>query len=196
MKSWRRSRPFWGGLFIVAAGVELLSISLAINILPVAVLFGTVGAGYLIALVLTLAGVLVWLQPGQRIFLGLVAVVLSMASFVYSNLGGFLIGMISGLLGGVLAMAWTPDSRPAGRVDALTLTGAIRWKRAPSWSRNQPAEALSSRGGRSGRDDGEIRCGLLQHGEQPPQDVEVAVVIDAVDAAAGEQAEQALFRQP
>ena len=45
MKSWRRSRPFWGGLFIVAAGLELLSIPLAIDALPVAIMFGTVGAG-------------------------------------------------------------------------------------------------------------------------------------------------------
>lgn len=34
-----------------------------------------------------------------------------MASFVYSNLGGFLIGMSLGLLGGMLAVAWTPISR-------------------------------------------------------------------------------------
>ncbi|MFF4987014.1 DUF6114 domain-containing protein [Streptosporangium saharense] len=111
-RSWRCSRPFWGGLFIVLAGAELLSVSLTINALPVAVMFGTVGAGYLIALVMTIAGVLVWLQPGQRVFLGLVAVVLSMASFVYSNLGGFLLGMLLGLLGGMLAMAWAPIGQP------------------------------------------------------------------------------------
>ncbi len=66
----------------------------------------------------------------------------------------------------------------------------------PSWSRNRLAKALSARDGRSGRDDGEVRCGLLQHGGQPPQGVKVAVVVDTIDATAGEQAEQALFRQP
>lgn len=111
MKSWRRSRPFWGGLFILVAGMELLSIPLAVNALSVAIRFGTVGATYLIALIMMIAGLLVWLQPGQRVFLGLVAVLLSMASFVYSNLGGFLVGMTLGLLGGMLAIAWTPVSR-------------------------------------------------------------------------------------
>ncbi|MER5326319.1 DUF6114 domain-containing protein [Streptosporangium roseum] len=125
MKSWRRSRPFWGGLFIVVAGLELLSIPLALDALPVAVMFGTVGAGYLLALALIIAGVLVWLQPGQRVFLGLIAVLLSMASFVYSNLGGFLIGMIWGLLGGMLAVAWTPVSRPAGRFDTVTVRNVL-----------------------------------------------------------------------
>ncbi|MEV4245808.1 DUF6114 domain-containing protein [Streptosporangium canum] len=81
-------------MFTVAAGMELLSIPLAIDALPVAVMFGTVGAGYLLALALIIAGALVWLQPGQRMFLGLIAVLLSLASFVYSNLGGFLLGMI------------------------------------------------------------------------------------------------------
>ncbi|MGP3937174.1 DUF6114 domain-containing protein [Nonomuraea sp. KM88] len=125
MKSWRRSRPFWGGLFLMAAGVELLSIPLAIDALPVALLFGMVGAGYLIALTLIIAGVLVWLQPGQRVFLGLIAVLLSLASFVYSNLGGFLLGMILGLFGGMLAVAWTPVSRSAGRIDTVTVRSVL-----------------------------------------------------------------------
>ncbi|MFD8563264.1 DUF6114 domain-containing protein [Streptosporangium canum] len=125
MKLWRRSRPFWGGLFIVAAGLELLSIPLALDALSVVLVFGSVGASYLIALIMVIAGVLVWLQPGQRVFLGLIAVLLSMASFVYSNLGGFLIGMILGLLGGMLAVAWTPASRPANRVDTLTVRSAL-----------------------------------------------------------------------
>ncbi|MEV0999950.1 DUF6114 domain-containing protein [Nonomuraea sp. NPDC050202] len=125
MKSWRRSRPFWGGLFIVVAGLELLSIPLALDALPVAVMSGAVGAGYLIALVLIIAGVLVWLQPGQRVFLGLIAVLLSMASFVYSNLGGFLLGMLLGLLGGMLVMAWTPVSRPAGRLGTVTVRSIL-----------------------------------------------------------------------
>ncbi|MEU7891952.1 DUF6114 domain-containing protein [Nonomuraea sp. NPDC049152] len=129
MKSWRRSRPFWGGLFVLVAGLELLSIPLAVDALPVAIMFGTVGATYLIAVVMMILGVLVWLQPGQRVFLGLMAVLLSMASFVYSNLGGFLLGMIIGLLGGMLAVAWTPVSRPASRfdtVDVRTVLAAAR----------------------------------------------------------------------
>ncbi|MFC4117059.1 DUF6114 domain-containing protein [Nonomuraea zeae] len=126
MKSWRRSRPFWGGLFIVAAGLELLSIPLALDALPVTLMFGTIGAGYLIALVMIIAGVLVWLQPGQRVFLGVIAILLAMASFVYSNLGGFLVGMILGLLGGMLAVAWTSDNRPANRIDTISVVSALR----------------------------------------------------------------------
>ncbi len=130
MKSWRRSRPFWGGLFILVAGMELLSIPLTVNALSVAIRFGTVGATYLIALIMMIVGVLVWFQPGQRVFLGLVAVLLSMASFVYSNLGGFLVGMTFGLLGGMLAVAWTPVSRPDTRLDTLDVRTVLAAARA------------------------------------------------------------------
>ncbi|MEU8172817.1 DUF6114 domain-containing protein [Microbispora hainanensis] len=105
---WRRSRPFWGGLLVLAAGLELLSIPFATQALPLVIQSGTVGATYLIALVLIILGLMVWLQPGQRAFLGVVAVLVSIASFVYANLGGFLIGMLLGLIGGALAVAWTP----------------------------------------------------------------------------------------
>ncbi|MBX6386986.1 MAG: ABC transporter permease, partial [Microbispora sp.] len=111
--SWRRSRPFWGGLLVLVAGLELLSIPFATQALPLIIQSGTVGATYLIALVLIILGLLIWLQPNQRVFLGVVAVLVSIASFVYANLGGFLIGMLLGLIGGALAVAWTPVESPA-----------------------------------------------------------------------------------
>ncbi|WP_169986288.1 DUF6114 domain-containing protein [Microbispora sp. H10836] len=106
--SWRRSRPFWGGLLVLAAGLELLSIPFATQALPLVIQSGTVGATYLISLVLIILGLMVWLQPDKRAFLGVVAVLISIASFIYANLGGFLIGMLLGLVGGALAVAWTP----------------------------------------------------------------------------------------
>ncbi|GAA4194475.1 DUF6114 domain-containing protein [Microbispora amethystogenes] len=107
--SWRRSRPFWGGLLVLLAGLELLSIPFATKALPLVIQSGTVGATYLIALVLVILGLMIWLQPGQRAFLGVVAVLVSIASFVYANLGGFLVGMLLGLVGGALAVAWAPE---------------------------------------------------------------------------------------
>ncbi|MEU6426044.1 DUF6114 domain-containing protein [Microbispora sp. NPDC046973] len=116
---WRRSRPFWGGLLVLAAGLELLSIPFATQALPLVIQSGTVGATYLIALVLIILGLMIWLQPGQRAFLGVVAVLVSIASFVYANLGGFLIGMLLGLVGGALAVAWAPaEATEAGAAPA------------------------------------------------------------------------------
>ncbi len=90
-RNWRRTRPFWGGLLVVAGG-----------------LLGTV-----IALVLVLCGILLWLSPAQRAFYSIVAVVLALATFNTINLGGFGIGMLLGITGGALGFAWTPQARGA-----------------------------------------------------------------------------------
>jgi hypothetical protein len=47
-----------------------------------------------------------------------VAVLVSLASFVYANLGGFVVGMLLGLVGGALAAAWTPEPGADGPADA------------------------------------------------------------------------------
>ncbi|HEY3686597.1 MAG TPA: DUF6114 domain-containing protein [Streptosporangiaceae bacterium] len=108
-RTWRRSRPFWGGLLAVIGGVELILIPLAP--MPVVIHQGIAGiSSYLIGAVLALAGVLLWFQPAQRTFYGVVAVVLSLASFVTSNFGGFAVGMLLGLVGGALGFAWTPGT--------------------------------------------------------------------------------------
>jgi hypothetical protein len=41
--------------------------------------------------------------------------VFALASFVVSNLGGLIVGMVLGVVGGALIVAWTPDKRPRDR---------------------------------------------------------------------------------
>ena len=108
-RAWRRSRPFWGGLFAIIGGIELVLIPLAP--MPVVIHQGIAGIGsYLIGVLLAVLGVLLWFQPAQRTFYGVVAVLLSLASFVTSNFGGFVIGMLLGLIGGALGFAWSPGT--------------------------------------------------------------------------------------
>jgi uncharacterized protein DUF6114 len=130
-RSWRRSRPFWGGLLVVAGGAEIISTTLVSLSVTLRVGLGGVGGllGTVIALVLVLCGVLLWLSAAQRAFYSIVAVVLALATFNTINLGGFLVGMLLGITGGALGFAWTPESqgerrarpksRPAGWRDRL-----------------------------------------------------------------------------
>ncbi|MEE2044664.1 DUF6114 domain-containing protein, partial [Nocardiopsis tropica] len=105
-RDWRRSRPFWGGVLLVAAGVELLlapaaqSLILPIDLIVYAGIAGVSGA--LIAALLITLGALSWLQPAQHVFFGLVGLALALVSFVTSNFGGFVIGMLLGIVGGSL----------------------------------------------------------------------------------------------
>jgi hypothetical protein len=69
-------------------------------------------AGYLLPAVMVLCGALLWFTPAQRTFYSVLSVLLALGTWVTSNLGGFLVGMVLGLVGGSLAFGWAPR-RPA-----------------------------------------------------------------------------------
>ncbi|GAA1967129.1 DUF6114 domain-containing protein [Kitasatospora viridis] len=110
-RNWRRSRPFWGGLLAVVAGLPILYFPYAhlhLGDLTMA-MSTTAGAGSLvIGILLMVLGVSAWFQPGSRIFCGVGVTILTLISIPVSNLGGFLMGLIPGLIAGGLLCAWTP----------------------------------------------------------------------------------------
>jgi hypothetical protein len=117
-RRWRRTRPFWGGAFAALGGIELIAIPFAP--LGVTIHQGMPGvASWLAGVLLILCGVLVWVQPQQRYFFGILATIAGLASFVTSNLGGFLLGMLLGVIGGGLIFAWTPRKQTADGEPAL-----------------------------------------------------------------------------
>jgi len=108
---WRRSRPFWAGLLLTLAGVEILLTELAP--LPVVIHLGVQGlAGFLVPVIIILCGQLMWWSPGQRLFYSIMALIMSLAAWVTSNLGGFFVGILLGLVGGSLAFAWNDPRKP------------------------------------------------------------------------------------
>jgi len=114
-RGWRRRRPFWGGVLLAAAGIELLVAPAAQSlILPIDLIIyaGVAGiSGNLIGVLLIGIGVLSWFQPAQKSFFGMVGIMLALVSFVTSNFGGFVIGMLLGIVGGALVFAWGPKTR-------------------------------------------------------------------------------------
>lgn len=113
-RAWRGRRPFWGGLLVLLGGAEVLFTLKAP--LPVILHIGMQGmAGYLVPAVMAICGVLILFNPAQRLFYSVLAVISSLASWVTSNLGGFLIGMILGVVGACLTFGWLPDQPPRRR---------------------------------------------------------------------------------
>ena len=111
-RGWRRGRPFWGGLLVALGAAEILITYQA----PFGILvhFGLYGlAGYLVPIMLALLGVLIIFDPAHRTFYSVLSVLAALGTWLTSNLGGFFIGMLLGLVGGSLAFGWQYGERPA-----------------------------------------------------------------------------------
>jgi hypothetical protein len=113
-RGWRARRPFWGGVLLTLGGGEILLTEKAS--VKVVLHVGMQGvAGYLLPAVMVLCGVLTLLSPGQRLFYSLVGALSTLGTWLTSNLGGFLVGLLLGLVGSCLVFGWLPDQEPRGR---------------------------------------------------------------------------------
>ncbi|MFB7800700.1 DUF6114 domain-containing protein [Isoptericola sp. NPDC056134] len=109
--AWRRGRPFWGGTLAALSGV-VLWFSGRLQIDNFEIQLGIEGMqSTLLPVALVLLGVLVTTQPQFRVFYGVITLAISVYSLLGVNLGGFGIGMVLGVVGGILAVSWMP--RPA-----------------------------------------------------------------------------------
>jgi hypothetical protein len=111
-RGWRRSRPFWGGLLVLLGGGEILLTYRAP--FGLVVHFGLYGlAGFLVPALLAVLGLLILFDPQHRVFYAVLAVLASLGTWLTSNLGGFIVGMLLGLVGGSLAFGWQYGEKPA-----------------------------------------------------------------------------------
>ena len=107
-REFRWTRPFWAAVLVAISGIEMA-------ILP----FGPTDAriqaganaflGLICSVVLLLMALVLLALPSQRVVAGLIAVGVSLCSFPLTNLGGFVLGMLLGILGGSMAVGWVPD---------------------------------------------------------------------------------------
>ncbi|MER6782356.1 MULTISPECIES: DUF6114 domain-containing protein [unclassified Streptomyces] len=124
-RRWRRGRPFWGGFFAVLAGAEICALPLA----PLKVMLQQGIAGIpsvLMGIVMIVLGLTAWFSPAQRSLAGVLTTLIATAALVMSNLGGFLIGTLLGILGGGLMFAWQPNATarlPSPEPQSPTPTG-------------------------------------------------------------------------
>jgi hypothetical protein len=112
---WRWTRPFWGGLLLILAGLELFATTqggadlngLSVHVGPSGYL------SWLIPAVLVTCGLLIWCSPAQRVFYSVIGAVTSVFSLMAVNLGGFFVGLLLGAVGSVLAFGWTQATAPS-----------------------------------------------------------------------------------
>lgn len=144
-RPWREQRPFVGGVLVALAGLEmLLSGPIRLDQLGMNIVlqFGMEGAqATLLPITLILLGILSIAQPVHRIFYGVIALAISVYSIAGVNLGGWVVGFLLGVIGGIIVVSWAPPAVDAEAVDAEAV---------------EPADGTD---GTAGSDDGASRAG-------------------------------------
>ncbi|OON82808.1 DUF6114 domain-containing protein [Streptomyces tsukubensis] len=110
-RRWRRRRPFWGGLLVLLGGGEIL-FSQQAKISIVLKAGAESLAGYVLPMVMVVCGLLILFNPMHRLFYSIIGVLCSLATWITSNLGGFVIGMLLGVIGCSLSFGWLPNQEP------------------------------------------------------------------------------------
>ncbi|MFI2610617.1 DUF6114 domain-containing protein [Kitasatospora sp. NPDC018619] len=163
-REFRRTRPFWGGLLAMIAGVPILYFPyahLSFGGLTIA-MSTTAGAGSLIiGVLMAILGLTAWFQPAVRVFAGIATILLTLVSIPVSNLAGFGLALLPGLVGGGLMVSWAPlpepsaapararrRRRPGGAAQATAGNAAARAADEP------PTAVLPAQGGRPQPEDG------------------------------------------
>lgn len=112
----RATRPFWGGLWTMAAGLWIIS---AMNVSIDLALTSNWPylAGILIGVALVLFGLVAWFAPIYHTLLGIMCLFLALMAFPAANLGGYLVGSVVGILGASMMWSWG-EKRPRGEARA------------------------------------------------------------------------------
>lgn len=112
-RAWRRTRPFWGGLWTVLAGLEIVkAMSFSIGL---ALTGGwSHSAGYVMGGGLVLFGLTAWFAPHYRGLAGILAFLIALGAFPWANLGGYVLGSVLGIVGSSMIWSWGPK-RPGRR---------------------------------------------------------------------------------
>lgn len=143
-RAFRRTRPFWGGLWMLFGGGIILN--LATVSWSVVIVTGITGlGGWLCGGGLILCGLTAWAAPSQRYVTGITGLILAVLSLIASNLGGLFLGMLFGIIGGAMTLAWGPKRAPRrgarqfrmGRVGLVPAAAAAQPRPRP---RPRPAD--------------------------------------------------------
>ncbi|MBA4085961.1 MAG: hypothetical protein C0493_13730 [Kytococcus sp.] len=130
LRTFRRTRPFWGCVVLTTAAYFIISPIL--TTVSATVRMGTAAvSGWVVGAIMLAAAGVSLVAPSQRHFAGIVAMIVSVASLVLTNLGGYVLGMVFGIVGSGMIFAWSPD---------LQVRRGARHRREPATAEPATAE--------------------------------------------------------
>lgn len=122
---WRRQRPFIPGLLVIISGViMIIPAYLTFQISDLLVMISTISgvSTLLIGAVLIMFGIGSWLQPATSPYLGVLSILVAIIALPTSNIGGFVIGSLVGIIGGALLLGWEQNPQPKAQSTRPTST--------------------------------------------------------------------------
>lgn len=111
-KAWRAERPFIPGLLLILSGIIIaMPAYFTVQISDLLVMISTVSgvSTLLIGALLVMFGLGAWFRPATATYLGVLGIIVAVIALPASNLGGFLVGSLLGIVGGALTLAWEPS---------------------------------------------------------------------------------------
>lgn len=130
---WRKQRPFGAGLLMILAGIVIMAPAyLSFELSNIQIQISAMGgvSTLVIGILLITCGLMCWFRGEGRILAGVAALILSILALWQSNFGGFGIGLILGLIGGALALAWDPQSRQDAKAEKTAKKNARKERKA------------------------------------------------------------------
>lgn len=106
---WRRTRPLWGSLLMMIAGA--IMIFDAVFFLSLAFLAQSLWPAILVGGLLLVMGLIALFLPSYAVITGSIGMVLSLVSLLVASFGGCGVGMLLGIIGSALCIAWRPVKR-------------------------------------------------------------------------------------
>ena len=106
---WRRTRPLAGSILMLLSSLFLLA--LPIYFLQFAFILNSLGPSLFLGGLLLVMALIQLFLPSYAVLTGSIAIVISLVSFITTSFGGFGIGMLLGIIGGALSIAWRPVKR-------------------------------------------------------------------------------------
>lgn len=128
----RRSAPllaiaftFIGGFFVFLGGLLMAALALGLSLLghPTGDLLYL---GLLLGALLWVMAILMWLVPTAHVAWGAMAILLAILSLPLAAIGGFLLGFLFSVIGGILAIRYRPRWIVMGAIEIRPPSGTPR----------------------------------------------------------------------
>ena len=123
---WRHTRPFWGSVLMMLGACIMLGD--AVFFLSLAFLAQSLGPAILVGGLLLVMGLIPLFLPTDSVITGSIGLVLSLVSLLVASFGGCGIGLLLGVIGSTLCIAWRPVEHfrlVASTIAPTTTTSAI-----------------------------------------------------------------------